>query len=312
MSGQAGSSTSASAMFSLADSPDTDFVPADWAGSFLVLGARLARHADSLDRRQLVVVLSVPRRDFASSLIGAGWTLTRSPGSAVGAPLDVIRSAGPSAWFRAVNVSHVFFGELRELDESVRPATIRYAGRHFKIDGFSAMAPAPAGRGEQRQDRPEGGSVVRYTRAADDWDHRLVASLQDLAIIGVESRIRADIEAVLTKTGDPDGDPLETLLLPRGPRSAAWFSEIYSSAKLDEVPKGFNAVILDGQGAIKFVAEVLSPIVVCLIDRSVADETQVANLANMRRVDGTAVSISEVLRWRPPTGVEVMGFEVTL
>jgi hypothetical protein len=259
-----------------------------------------------------VVVLSVPRRDFAASLIGAGWTLTRSPDPSAGSPLDVVRSTGTPAWYRAVNVNHVYLGELRQLDESEQPPTIRYAGRHFRINGFKVMSPAPAGSDEQRQDRPGGGSVVRYTRAAEDWDRRLVASQQDLAVIGIESRIRADMEAVLTKTGDPDGDPLGSLLLPRGPRSAAWFSQIYSSAKLDEVPEGFNAVILDGQSAIKFVAEVLSPIVVCVIDRSIADETQAENLANMRRVDGTAVPISEILGWRSPAGVEVMGFEVRL
>ena len=299
-------------VFSLADDSESDPVPVLWAGSYLALGARLARHADSLVGRQLVVTLTVPRRDFVAALVGAGWTLTRPPHTGAGDPLSVARSLGPGAWCRAVNASHVYVGTLGEIDETVNPPRMRYAGSRFQVNGFRRLAPSDNVGFESRQDRPRPGSVARYTGADRDWDDRLVAPAQDLALVGIETRFRADLDAVISKTGDPDGDRLSTLLSPWHEGAVTWFSRIYSSAKLEAVPDGFEALILDGQGAIKFVAEVLSPIVVCIVDRSIADETQAENLVNMRRTEGTAVSIPEALGWRPPVGIEVMGFEVEL
>ena len=38
------------------------------------------------------------------------------------------------------------------------------------------------------------------------------------------------------------------------------------------LPRDVRAAILDGAGAIKHVAEVEAPVVICILDRSVADE----------------------------------------
>ncbi|WP_448006149.1 hypothetical protein [Agromyces bauzanensis] len=299
-------------VFSLAENAESEPVQVTWAGSYLALGARLARYVDSLDRKQLVVALSVPRRDYVAALVGAGWTLTRPAQGGAGDPLRIARELGSHAWCRALNASYVYVGELRELNETASPARMRYAGSHFQVNNFLRMAPSVALEGERRQQRPWPGSVVRYTGAIRDWEDRLVAPTQDLALVGIESRVRADLEAVLCRVGDEDGDRLDTLLMPWRRDAATWFSRIYSSARLEEAPHGYSAVVLDGQGAIKYVAEILSPIVVCVIDRSVADETQAENLVNMRLTEGTAVDVSELLGWRPPVGIEIMGFEVRL
>ena len=62
-----------SAYMTLAEDPLGQVVAADWIGKFVMLGRLAARwsrtHADS----QLVVVLSVPVRDFAAVLVGCGW-----------------------------------------------------------------------------------------------------------------------------------------------------------------------------------------------------------------------------------------------
>ncbi|GAA3035499.1 hypothetical protein [Microbacterium dextranolyticum] len=303
---------SARPVFSLAENSETEPVEVAWAGNYLALGARLARHADSLDRKQLIVVLSVPRRDYVAALVGAGWTLTRPVPTGAGNPLQVARDGGSQAWYRALNASYVYAGELRELNEAVTPARMRYAGSHFKVTSFLRMAPALAVDGERREVRVRPGSIVRYTRAIESWDDRLVAPAQDLALVGIESRLRADLEAVLCRLGDSDGDRLDTLLRPWSREAATWFSRIYSSATLEEAPSGYKAVLLDGQGAIKYIAETFSPVVVCVIDRSVADETQAESLVNMRRTEGTAVDVAELLGWRPLVGIEIMGFEVRL
>lgn len=302
----------ARAVFSLAANAEAEPVEVAWAGSYLALGARLARHADSLESRQLIVALSVPRRDYVAALIGAGWTLTRPVPAGAGDPLQVAREGGSQAWYRALNLSYVYAGELRELNEMVRPARMRYAGSHFKVTSFVRMAPAHELDRERREERVEPGSIVRYTRAIENWEDRLVAPAQDLALVGIESRLRADLEAMLCRVGDSDGDRLDDLLKPWSSDAATWFSRIYSSATLEEAPSGHKAVLLDGQGAIKYIAETFAPIVVCLIDRSVADETQAESLVNMRRTEGTAVDVAHVLGWRPPVGIEIMGFEVRL
>lgn len=298
--------------FSLADSAESAPVNVSWAADLLALGARLARHADTLRNRQLVVAISVPRRDFAAALIGAGWTLTRPIRAGVGSPLEVAKELGPNAWYRAVNKSYVYVGELRELNEAVSPARMRFAGSHFEVTGFLRMAPSAALDGARREDRVHPGSVVRYARADESWADRMVAPAQDLAIVGIASRLSADLDAVLCRVGDSDGDLLKTLLMPWSSDSATWFSRIFSSATLDEVPSGFDAVILDGQSAIKYVAEILAPIVVCILDRSVADETQAENLVNMRRTEGVPVDLVRELDWHPPMGIETMAFEVRL
>ena len=310
--GGAGSQGGARAVLTLADDYESDPVPVSWAGNYLALGARLARYVNTLEGHQLVVTLSVPRRDYVAALVGAGWTLTRPPRPGAGNPLEVVRSLGIDGWYRAVNASHVYFGRLREINESKIPPRIRYAGSNFRIDGFRSIAAAPAGVSDCRQDRPTPRSIVRYSGAIHDWDERLIAPAQDLAVVGIEARLRADLTAVVAKSGELDGDSLATLLMPQQGNAATWFSRIYSSATLEEAPVGYAAVILDGQGAIKFIAETLSPIVLCIVDRSVADETQAANLVNMRRTEGTAVSVSDLLGWRAPTGIEIMGFEMRL
>jgi hypothetical protein len=303
---------SARPMFSLAENAETEPVEVAWAGSYLALGARLARHADSLQRKQLIVVLSVPRRDYVAALVGAGWTLTRPVPAGAGDPLQVARDGGSQAWYRALNASYVYAGELRELNEAVSPPRMRYAGSHFKVTSFLRMAPAAPLDNERREERVQPGSIVRYTRAIENWEDRLVAPTQDLALVGIESRLRADLEALLCRLGDSDGDRLDTLLRPWSHDAATWFSRIFSSATLEEAPSGYKAVLLDGQGAIKYISETFSPIVLCVIDRSVADETQAESLVNMRRTEGTAVDVGDLLGWRPPVGIEIMGFEVRL
>jgi hypothetical protein len=101
----------------LAEDPLGQFVAADWIGKFVMLGRLAARwlrvHAD----RQLVVVLSVPVRDFAAVLVGCGWmTATAAPsilpvreilaGLSLHAPVRVVtRSKVLAEHFGGVNVA---------------------------------------------------------------------------------------------------------------------------------------------------------------------------------------------------------------
>ncbi|KQV03010.1 hypothetical protein ASC55_12350 [Microbacterium sp. Root322] len=148
-----------------------------------------------------------------------------------------------------------------------------------------------------------------------DWARRLVAPAADLAIVGTKSWIADDLEAVLTRGHDSDGDALATLLLPRTENSATWFSRIYSSSGLADrlpLPSDVALTILDGQGAIRYLNDILSPIVLCVIDRSIADESAVEHVIQIRNSRGEPITLSAQLGWTPPVGIEALGFTVAL
>jgi hypothetical protein len=123
-----------------------------------------------------------------------------------------------------------------------------------------------------------------------DWVRRLVAPAADLAIVGTKSWIGDDLEAVLARGDDRDGDSLASLLLPRTEKSATWFSRIYSSSGFADqlpLPDDVLLTILDGQGAIKYLNDVLSPVVVCVFDRSITDESAAEQVVQLRNSRGS-------------------------
>ena len=73
-----------------------------------------------------------------------------------------------------------------------------------------------------------------------------------------------------------------------------------------------SLTILDGQGAIRYLNDVLSPIVVCVFDRSVADESAAEQVVQLRNSRGEPIALSTQLGWAPPAGVEALGFTVAL
>ena len=63
-------------MLALTEDPLEAAVAAPWIGPLVALGSRISRYTTKLGKdRQLLVVLSVPRRDFAAALIGCGWSM---------------------------------------------------------------------------------------------------------------------------------------------------------------------------------------------------------------------------------------------
>jgi hypothetical protein len=110
-------------------------------------------------------------------------------------------------------------------------------------------------------------------------------------------------------------DSIKALLLPHGTNSSARFSTIHAAARLaDELPLPgeVNAVILDGYGAIKYLAEIEAPFVFCILDRSIANETSADLLVQYRNSRGEPVSLTEAIGWRAPAGVEALAFTTRL
>ncbi|GAA2872957.1 hypothetical protein MIAR_07210 [Microbacterium arabinogalactanolyticum] len=305
-------------LLSLADNPDSTSVCSSWIGPILALGTRLARKVDDFNGRQLIVAISVPSREYAAALIGSGWNLGRPPAQVTTDPFTVLRAALPLGNYRAVNANHVISGRFQGLSGKVVRDKLRVdvtlAG-HWVVDMLEAVAATGKDDPAERMPRPHIGSIGRMTGVDRNWAQRLVAPAADLAIVGTKSWISDDLEAVLARGDDPDGDSLATLLLPRTEKSATWFSRIYSSSGFaDQLPLPDDVIltILDGQGAIRYLNDVLSPIVVCVFDRSVADESAAEQVVQLRNSRGEPIALSTQLGWVPPAGVEALGFTVTL
>ncbi len=113
----------------------------------------------------------------------------------------------------------------------------------------------------------------------------------------------------------PAPNSISDLLLPKSTGAATWFTRLYPSAGFAEqipLPVGIDAVILDGAGAIKYLSEITAPVAVCILDRSIFDDTAAELVIQLRNTRGEPISLVDSLHWRPPEGVEALAFTVAL
>src|SRR4051812_25746620 len=170
----------ASARLALSDDLSAPVEAADWIGPLLALGARASRYRTEGPSRQLVVALSVPRRDFAAALIGCGWVMA-SESPTLLPPLELLRSIQPGTPIRAVNEREVIAGNFGWLNESVSPPRAQFAGSTWLADRLKAVAELPALESAARTPRPIVGTVGRMAGIDKDWEARLAAPAADLA-----------------------------------------------------------------------------------------------------------------------------------
>ena len=139
----------------------------------------------------------------------------------------------------------------------------------------------------------------------------------DLALVGTSKWLREDLQAAIrngASVGD-SGTTLGTYVLPYDDRAATWSTPVITAARLGEgeaLPESCIAVILDRYGAIKYLNEITTPIVVCIVDRSVADESAAETIIEARHNNSRPVSVVDELQWRPPTAVEALAFTVAV
>jgi len=263
----------------------------------------------------LVIALSVPKRDFAAALIGCGWVLA-SEAPILPEPLEALRGMEVGQPLRAVNSSHIITGKFLSLDERKQPPRARFAGSAWMVDGIRALAPINDFDQPERATRPTPGSVEQMARLDQAWDARLAMPAADLAIVGTSTWLTDDLEAHLGRENDQlPSSKIGSLLMPKGERSATWFTRVYPSARFAHqlpIPQDLIAVILDGNGAIKYLAEIEAPVVICVLDRSVADETAAELVTQLRNTRGEPLSLSGDLGWSPPAGIEALAFTVPL
>lgn len=288
---------------------------APWIGPLLALGTRAARYSRRSVGRQLVIALSVPRRDFAAPLIGCGWVLA-SEAPTLQRPLDTLRQMQPGQPLRAVNGVQVLTATFAALDEQARPPRVRFVGSSWTVNCIRAVAPINEFDQPARAPRPEPGSVERMARLDLTWDARLAKPAADLAIVGALKWLNEDFETHLARENDQSlSSSIGDLLMPKTGRAATWYTRVYAAARLSDslpLPKDVAAVILDGYGAIKHLTEIEAPVVICVLDRSVADETSAEHVIQLRNTRGEPLSLKADIGWHPPTGVEALAFTVAL
>lgn len=324
----------------LTEDPLEPAVAAPWIGPLVALGGRASRYMAKLGtHRQLIVALSVPQRDFAAALIGCGWAMN-SAAPELREPVELFQELGVDVPVRVVTDREVIADHFRKLDETKQPPRVRLSASQWQVTGIRAVAVHDQDLEEPlRTPKPNPGCAARIALLEDTWDVRLAAPAADLAIIGTLKWLHEDLAAYMSQEGEllvPDLLPnvprkadtdkwanqisgiegkLADLLLPKGKKCATWFTRLYASARVANhlpLPRDLRAVILDGAGAITYVTEVEAPVVICILDRSVADETAAEMVVQLRNSRGEPLSLHHDLSWHPPAGIEALAFTVAL
>ena len=303
-------------VLALSEDPLGPAVPGPWVGPLVALGARIARYSRQVSDRQLIVTISVPARDFAAALISTGWAMER-PAPKLEAPLGVMRRLEPRTPVRMVTEREVLADFFSELNEQFTPPRVHLAGSRWQADKVKALAILPDLGSPERQARPTPGSISALAGLTETWDERLCCPAADLAVVGTLAWLRDDLGAFLQRDSDAlqHPDRIASLLLPAGDHVATWSTRLYASAGFSDMlplPTDVKAVVLDGAGAIKYVGEIESPVVVAILDRSVADETAAEIVLQLRNTRGETVSVRDDLHWPPPSGIEALAFTVPL
>lgn len=299
----------------LSESHESQTVTSDWVEPIVTLGAELARYHRTPVHQQVIVAVSVPSREYAAALIGCGWNLaSRAPD--LRPPIDSLRALEPGQPIRIVNSRDIITGCFTFLDESTNPPHVQFAGSKWRVDGIKAMSQLDGIETPQRERKPDPTALEQLAGHHRNWDDRLAKPAADLAIIGTSKWICEDLDAGLVDIEGALGhNSIRAILKPKLARSATWSTRVFSSAALDDcssLPQDLNAVILDGNGAVKFLGEITAPVVVCVLDRSVAEESAAELVIQIRNSRGEPLSPKRELAWSPPAGVEALAFTVAL
>lgn len=300
----------------LADGPDQAVEWAPWIGSFIVLGSRLRSFIPKLDGRQLVLAISVPQRDYAAALIASGWMLS-SPAPELADPIDVFRAASQATYLRAVTSNRINTGAFTWLQAGSGELRVLVADKVLPVARYKAVFELDSAVESSHSVLPVPGFLAQLAGASESWAERMAAPPLDLVLVGTAKWLREDLAACIGKVGDPKDVPcpLSNYVLPVEKGAATWSTQVVSAPKLADEPhlvEQQQAAILDGYGAIKYLNDIPAPIVVCVIDRSVADESAAETIMEARSSNSRPVGLKDELYWQPPGGVEALAFTVAL
>ena len=295
-------------------------VQAEWIDHLVSCGLRIARYASKLEDKRFVLALSVPQRDYAALLIACGWVLGAQRPS-ISDPRAVLENVQSGDIIRLVTTDKVIVAKYCRTDTSSNGEYIVTNEGSWQIDRILAIDVMPDGSScvevPCSQKRPEPGSLARMVGIDTDWDSWLISLPSDLAIIGTRSWIERELSSCVRKSEHDSigNNKIQTVLLPESKRSVVWNSQIVSHVDREtclDLPKTISAVILDGNGAIKYLPDLQAKIVICILDRSTATESAEEFIVQYKNTRGIPVSLSEIHEWKTLPGIEYMAFEVSL
>lgn len=300
----------------LTETADGNFDYSTWIGKLVELGIRASDFSKQLLDQQLIVAISVPTRYFAASLIGCGW-MSNSPAPTLADPLTTSRDLAVGTPIRAVTSTKVIVDYFEGVDFTHSPPRLRLSSRQWQIDKILALTALERLDFFCDQPTPLAGCMSNFTRIARQWAERLCKPPRDLALVGTLKWLREDLSGFLSTDDASYGEPerISSFLQVGSDPDATWSTRLYSPISIidsSSLPSDLNAVVLDGASAIKLLADVETPVVFAVIDRSVADETSSEVLLHIRSSRGSPVSVPSDIGWVVPRGIEALAFTVPL
>lgn len=315
--GTAGSSR-ARPMLALGESRLGPWYPAPWIGSLLTLGSRAARYARQLADSQLVIVASLPTRDYAAVVIGCGWTFA-APRPNLAPPAEVLITLPLGTPVRVVTDQYVITDYFNGVEHGWNGDRIRLGGRPWVLSHVKAMAVLDhlEQAGRARQQAPLPGSVSSWVGVSKYWEDHLAAPPGDLAIVGTGTWLEEELSAGLGR--DPlneqvPGDEIRDVLLPCTSESATWSTRIYLASQFDPeggLPTDLRAIVLDGASTVTYLSVIDVPVVFVVLDRRAADDTA-AEAVVVHRSSGEPLSLADKLQWHSCPGIEALAYTVPL
>ncbi|MFC0105663.1 hypothetical protein [Kibdelosporangium aridum] len=223
----------------------------------------------------------------------------------------------PGTPVRGVTDTQVIAGSFRRIDEGRRDPRVRIAERVYLADRFRAASVLDEPVELVVTPLPLPGVLAQRTGVAESWLARVACPPADLAMIGTAAWLREDLSACVGSPVDSRCAtvPLASYVLPEGTGVATWSTRIMSAFRLADhlpIPRRFLGAILDGYGAIRYLNDIDVPIVVCVIDRSLCDESAAEVVMQARNANSQPVMLHDVCGWRPPAGIEALAFTVAL
>ena len=308
----------AHAMLALGDSRLGPWYPSPWIGTLLILGSRVARFARHLTGSQLVIVVSLPTRDYAAVLIGCGWTFA-APRPNLATPAEIVTTLTPGTPVRVVTDQYVITDYFNGMEHGWNGDRIKLNSGPWMLSHVKAVAVLDhleqADRG--RQQRPLPGSVSDWVGVSQYWEDHLAAPPSDLAIVGTRTWLEEELRAGLSRDGLNEqvlGDEIRGVLLPRTGDAATWSTQIYLASKFDPesgLPAGLRAIVLDGANTSTYLSAIEVPVVFVVLDRRAADDTATEAVL-LHRSSGEPLSLADELHWLPSPGIEALAYTVPL
>lgn len=286
-------------------------VPAPWAGALIALGAAAARRRAN-NGWQLVVAVSVPLRDYAALLVACGWLLAQPE---IGTP-DVVADAAQISSGTPVRMATTQFlvaDRFHGLDSARSEPRFHIGGSWWKASLVKAIRPDDVldDRRFKRMPMAPPGDLATLAQQAASWHARWCTPSMDVAVIGTQTRLAAELSAVAGLHSRGAGyDRLGDVLRPDDGTSPSWASIILPGGKEDPppIPAETSLAVLDGSTGIRWLSEISTPVVVAVLDRSSDDESP-GEIVLQRRASGREVPLRE-LGWKPGPGMEALAFEV--